>query len=73
MELQGTSCLPLSLIAPQRKGLAVTWTFGEYITEMAGAGPGRLDLRDQGRGEAKAEHLSPRYTTQLPDIVRVTA
>lgn len=33
MELQGTSCLPLSLISPQRKGLAVTRTFGEYVTE----------------------------------------
>ena len=32
MELQGTSCLPLSLIAPQRKGLAVTRTFGESVT-----------------------------------------
>jgi DNA polymerase V len=33
MELQGESCLPLSLISPQRKGLAVTRTFGEYVTE----------------------------------------
>ena len=33
MELQGTSCLPLSLIVPQRKGIAVTRTFGEYVTE----------------------------------------
>jgi DNA polymerase V len=33
MELQGTSCLPLSLLAPQRKGLAVTRTFGASITE----------------------------------------
>ena len=33
MELQGTSCLPLSLLAPQRKGLAVTRTFGATITE----------------------------------------
>jgi DNA polymerase V len=32
MELQGTSCLPLSLLAPQRKGMAVTRTFGEYVT-----------------------------------------
>jgi DNA polymerase V len=32
MELQGVSCLPLSLIAPQRKGLAVTRTFGEAVT-----------------------------------------
>ena len=32
MELQGTSCLPLSLIAPQRKGMAVTRTFGEAVT-----------------------------------------
>lgn len=33
MELRGTSCLPLSLLAPQRKGLAVTRTFGTAITE----------------------------------------
>ena len=33
MELQGQSCLPLSLLSPQRKGLAVTRTFGEYVTE----------------------------------------
>lgn len=33
MELQGESCLPLSLLSPQRKGLAVTRTFGEYVTE----------------------------------------
>lgn len=33
MELQGTSCLPLTLLAPQRKGLAVTRTFGEAVTE----------------------------------------
>jgi DNA polymerase V len=32
MELQGVSCLSLSLLSPQRKGLAVTRTFGEYIT-----------------------------------------
>ena len=32
MELQGTSCLPLAMIAPQRKGLAVTRTFGEAVT-----------------------------------------
>ncbi len=35
MELQGTSCLPLSLIAPQRKGMAVTRTFGAAVTEWA--------------------------------------
>lgn len=33
MELQGVSCLSLSLIAPQRKGLVVTRTFGEYVVE----------------------------------------
>ena len=33
MELQGTSCLPLSLMAPQRKGMAVTRTFGEAVME----------------------------------------
>ena len=33
MELQGEACHDLSLISPQRKGLAVTRTFGEYITE----------------------------------------
>ena len=33
MELQGQSCLPLSLLSPQRKGLAATRTFGEYVTE----------------------------------------
>ena len=33
MELQGESCLPLSLLAPPRKGLAVTRTFGEPVTE----------------------------------------
>ena len=35
MELQGTSCLPLSLMAPQRKGMAVTRTFGEAVTEWS--------------------------------------
>jgi DNA polymerase V len=34
MELQGVSCLPLSLLAPPSKGLAVTRTFGGYVTEM---------------------------------------
>ncbi len=33
MELRGRSCLPLSLLAPQRKGLAVTRTFGAAITD----------------------------------------
>jgi DNA polymerase V len=33
MELQGTSCLSLSLLAPQRKGLAVTRTFGAAVTD----------------------------------------
>lgn len=33
MELQGASCLPLSLLSPQRKGLAVTRTFGKYVTD----------------------------------------
>lgn len=32
MELRGESCLPHSLISPQRKGLAVTRTFVEYVT-----------------------------------------
>ena len=36
MELQGTSCLPLTLLAPQRKGLAVTRTFGEAVTDWDG-------------------------------------
>jgi DNA polymerase V len=35
MELQGISCLSLSLIAPQRKGMAVPRTFGEAVTEWA--------------------------------------
>jgi DNA polymerase V len=33
MELQGESCLRRSLISQQREGLAVTRTFGEYVTE----------------------------------------
>jgi DNA polymerase V len=33
MELQGTCCLPLSLVAPPRKGLAVTRTFGRAVLE----------------------------------------
>ncbi len=33
MELQGEACHDLSLISPQRKGLAVTRTFGESITQ----------------------------------------
>jgi DNA polymerase V len=36
MELQGTSCLPLTMMAPQRKGLAVTRTFGEAMPEWDG-------------------------------------
>jgi len=36
MELQGTSCLPLSLLAPQRKGLAVTRTFGAVVLTWDG-------------------------------------
>ncbi len=31
-ELAGESCLPLSLLSPPRKGLAVTRTFGEAVT-----------------------------------------
>lgn len=34
-ELRGTSCLPLSLIVPSRKGLAVTRTFGEPTADWA--------------------------------------
>jgi DNA polymerase V len=40
MELQGTPCLSLSLLAPQRRGLAVTRTFGAAVLtweEMAQA------------------------------------
>ncbi len=33
MELRGESCLPLSQISPQRKGLAVTRTFSVYVTD----------------------------------------
>jgi DNA polymerase V len=33
MELRGRSCLPLTLLAPQRKGLAVIRTFGTAVTE----------------------------------------
>jgi DNA polymerase V len=35
MELRGTSCLPLSLLAPQRKGIAVTRSFGKFVTEWS--------------------------------------
>ena len=33
MELKGESCLPLALVAPQKKGLAVTRTFGDAVTD----------------------------------------
>lgn len=32
-ELRGVSCLPLSLVIPDRKGLAVTRTFGRPVTD----------------------------------------
>ena len=32
MELRGVSCLPLSLMAPTRKGIAVTRSFGKPVT-----------------------------------------
>ena len=32
MELRGTSCLPLEFLAPQRKGMAVTRSFGQPVT-----------------------------------------
>jgi DNA polymerase V len=31
-ELQGISCLPLELLAPTRKGIAVALSFGQPIT-----------------------------------------
>jgi len=33
-ELRGVSCLPLTLVAPQRKGTAVTRTFGVFVTRQ---------------------------------------
>lgn len=35
-ELKGNSCLPLSMVAPMRKGLAVTRSFGSPVTEWRG-------------------------------------
>ena len=35
-ELQGISCLALETIAPQRKGCAVTRSFGQPVTDLAG-------------------------------------
>lgn len=32
-ELRGVSCIPLELVPPQRKGMAVTRTFGRPVTE----------------------------------------
>jgi nucleotidyltransferase/DNA polymerase involved in DNA repair len=83
MELRGRSCLPLTLLAPQRKGLAVTRTFGTVVTEWAMAvldgvngrfGRGALRPAVTGfdrKWTAKAEFLSPRYTTRLDDLMRV--
>jgi DNA polymerase V len=34
-ELRGISCLPLSMIAPTKKGLAVTRSFGQSVTRWA--------------------------------------
>jgi len=34
-ELRGVSCLPLSMVAPTRKGIAVTRTFGKPVTAWA--------------------------------------
>jgi DNA polymerase V len=34
-ELRGISCLPLSLMTPPKKGIAVTHTFGRIVTEWA--------------------------------------
>jgi DNA polymerase V len=34
-ELRGTSCLPLSMMLPAKKGIAVTRTFGRIVTEWA--------------------------------------
>lgn len=36
LELQGVSCLSLESIAPQRKGCAVTRSFGQPVTELDG-------------------------------------
>ncbi|MDE1173409.1 MAG: Y-family DNA polymerase [Parvibaculaceae bacterium] len=33
MELRGTSCLPLNMLAPQRKGVAVTRSFSHAVTD----------------------------------------
>ena len=52
MELQGQSCLPLSLLSPQRKGLAVTRTFGGVRDGVGRAERNGFDLCQQGRGEA---------------------
>ncbi|WCK69368.1 Y-family DNA polymerase [Agrobacterium tumefaciens] len=36
LELQGLSCLPLEDVPPQRKGCAVTRSFGTPVTDLAG-------------------------------------
>lgn len=36
LELQGISCLPLEDVPPQRKGCAVTRSFGTPVTDLAG-------------------------------------
>lgn len=36
LELQGISCLSLESLAPQRKGCAVTRSFGQPVTDLAG-------------------------------------
>ncbi|MBO0134138.1 Y-family DNA polymerase [Agrobacterium burrii] len=36
LELQGLSCLPLEDVPPQRKGCAVTRSFGAPVTDLAG-------------------------------------
>ncbi len=36
LELQGVSCLPLEDVPPQRKGCAVTRSFGTPVTDLAG-------------------------------------
>ena len=36
LELQGISCLPLEDVPPQRKGCAVTRSFGAPVTDLAG-------------------------------------
>jgi len=58
-ELQGVSCLPLSLMAATRKGVAVTRSFGRPVTAWAEMREAALHHAARAGEKLRAEGLSP--------------